>query len=204
MNWDTVANEESLNKKVEALNANGVTAIVVESGEDAKAKVLELIPEGVEVMTMTSKTLEAIGVDTVINESGKYDAVMPKLYSMNRQTDGIAMQKLGSAPEYAIGSVHAVTEDGKVVVASGTGSQLPAYAYGSAHVVWVVGAQKIVKNLDDAMTRIYEYVLPLESERANKAYNITTGSYVSKVLIFNKEITPSRITMILVKEKLGF
>ena len=204
MNWDTVANEESLNKTVEALNANGVTAIVVESGEDAKAKVLELIPEGVEVMTMTSKTLEAIGVDTVINESGKYDAVMPKLYSMNRQTDGIAMQKLGSAPEYAIGSVHAVTEDGKVVVASGTGSQLPAYAYGSAHVVWVVGAQKIVKNLDDAMTRIYEYVLPLESERANKAYNITTGSYVSKVLIFNKEITPSRITMILVKEKLGF
>jgi len=72
------------------------------------------------------------------------------------------------------------------------------------HVIWVVGTQKIVKNVDEGMKRIYEYVLPLESVRLNKAYNISTGSFVSKLLILNREIVPGRITIILVKEKLGF
>ena len=97
--------------------------------------------------------------------------------------------------------MHAVTEDGKVIIASATGSQLPAYAYGSSHVIWVVGSQKIVKDLDEGMKRVYEYVLPLENERAKKAYG---GSSINKLLIFNKEGTAGRITMIIVKEKLGF
>ncbi len=99
--------------------------------------------------------------------------------------------------------MHAVTEDGKVLIASNSGSQLPAYAYGSGHVIWVVGAQKIVKNLDEGIKRIYEHSLPLESERARKAYGVP-GSAVNKLLIINKEIIPGRITMILTKEKLGF
>jgi len=112
------------------------------------------------------------------------------------------MQKLGAAPEYAVGSVHAVTEDGKVIIASNTGSQLPAYAYGSAHVIWVVGTQKIVANLEQGLKRIYEYVLPLESERLKKVYGVESN--VSKLLIINKEIAPNRLTLILVKQKLGF
>ena len=121
---------------------------------------------------------------------------------MDQKIQGAEMKKLGAAPEWAIGSVHAVTEDGKVVVASATGSQLPAYAYGSLHVLWIVGAQKIVKDMNEATKRVYEYVLPLESERAMKAYGM--GSNVNKELIFNKEVTPGRITMIIVKEKIGF
>ena len=95
-----------------------------------------------------------------------------------------------------------VTEDGKVLIASNSGSQLPGYAYGSSHVIWVVGTQKIVNNIDDGMKRIDQYVLPLESERAHKAYGVP-GSFVSKLLIFNRE-NPGRITMILVKQPLGF
>ena len=116
------------------------------------------------------------------------------------------MQKIGAAPEWTLGSVHAVTEDGKVVIASNTGSQLAAYAYGAPHVIWVVGTQKLVSNLDDAMKRIYDYVLPLETIRFRKAYNQpeTAHSNVSKLLIINKEVNPKRITIIFVKEKLGF
>jgi hypothetical protein len=153
---------------------------------------------------MSSVTIDTLGLSKEINETGKYNSVKAKLMKMDRKTQGLEMQKIGAAPEYALGSVHAVTEDGKLLIASNTGSQLPAYAFGASHVIWIVGTQKIVKDEDDGKKRIYEYVLPLESERINKVFNITVGSFVSKLLIINREIRPDRLTVILVKEKLGF
>ncbi|MBI3420960.1 MAG: lactate utilization protein [Candidatus Sungbacteria bacterium] len=204
--WSKLADEAAIATTIEALAKNGITATVAEDGAAAKAKVLEIIPKGAQVMTMTSMTLSAIGVVDEFNDSGNYDSVRAQFAKMDQEKseDALEMRRLGVAPEWTVGSAHAVTQDGSVVIASNTGSQLPAYAYGAGHVVWVVGAQKIVKNFDEAMKRIYEYVLPLESERANKAYNITTGSNVSKLLVVNKEVQPGRISIILVKEKLGF
>ena len=204
MKWNILATEKSLKKTIAALKEANIESIIVENGVDAKKKVLELLPKNAEVMTMSSLTLDAIGVSEAVNGSKDYHSVKNKLNKLNRETEGREMHKIGSAPDWTIGSVHAVTEDGKVVIASNTGSQLPAYAYGAAHVIWVVGTQKIVSNLDDAMTRIYDYILPLESVRLNKQYNMTTGSFVSKLLIVNKEFFPQRITIIFVKEKLGF
>lgn len=200
--WDQLANKESIDNAIEALKANGIDTYFVESGQEAKKKVLELLPEGAEVMNMTSVTLDTIGVSKEILESGRYNSVHKKLMSMDWNTQGLEMQKLGAAPEWVVGSVHAVTQDGHVLIASNSGSQLPAYVNGSAHVIWVVGAQKIVKNTDEGIKRIYEHCLPLEDERAQKAYGVHSG--VSKLLIINKEKTPGRITLILVNEKLGF
>lgn len=200
--WSTLSSKERVDKTIKALKNNGIDAIFVNTAQEAKEKVLSLIPQGAEVMNMSSETLQAIGVANEIQESGKYNSVRKTLMGMDRVTQSREMQKLGSAPEYSIGSVHAVTEEGQVVIASMSGSQLPGYVYGSVHVVWVVGTQKIVKNLDDAMKRIYEYVLPLESKRINKAYGIP-GSSVDKVLTFFKE-NPGRITLIFVNEALGF
>lgn len=202
MTWDKLAGEENISNAINALKTNGVEAMVVENGVEAKKKVLEMIPKGAEVMNISSVTLETIGLDKEINESGNYDAVTPKLFKMDRKTQGTQMQKLGAAPVWAVGSVHAVTEDGKILVASNTGSQLGAYAYASAHVIWVVGTQKIVKNFDEGVKRVYEYVLPLEDQHMKKLYGV--GSNVSKLLTINKEIKPGRLTMIFVKEKLGF
>ncbi len=122
---------------------------------------------------------------------------------MDKSKQGKEMQMLGAAPEYAVGSVHAVTEDGKVLIASATGSQLPAYVYGSKKVIWVVGTQKIVKNTDDGIKRIYEHTLPLESERAKKAYGVS-GSFVAKLLLINKEFEKDRIHLIFVNESIGY
>jgi hypothetical protein len=113
------------------------------------------------------------------------------------------MRQTGAAPDWAIGSVHAVTEEGQIVVASATGSQMPAYLYGAGHVVWVVGIQKIVPDLNAAIQRVYDHVLPLESDRARKAYGVP-GSAVNKLLVINKEVQPSRATLIFVNEVLGF
>jgi L-lactate utilization protein LutC len=200
--WNTLASDEVIEKTVTALNQNGINALVVENGEEARKKVLELIPQKAEVMTMTSVTLDTVGVTSEIDESGKYVSLKKKLYSMNRETQSREMQVLGAAPEWSVGSVHAVTEDGHILTASRTGSQMPAYVYGSDHVIWVVGAQKIVKNVDEGMQRIFEHSLLLEKERAKKAYGI--DSEVGKILILYKEIKPKRITLIFVKEVLGF
>ena len=176
---------------------------MVQTKEDAKRKVLELLPDGAEVFTMASVTLEQTGIAGEIQESGRYKSVRNELNKMDRKTQGREMQKLGAAPDWTIGSVHAVTEDGHVLVASNTGSQIPAYAFASGHVIWVIGVQKIVKDLDMGMRRIYEHTLPLESERAKKAYGVP-GSAVNKLLIVNKEVTLGRITLIAVNEVLGY
>ena len=202
--WNQLPTQEAIDTAVVALQEHGFNPVVVANAEEAKAKVQELLPKNAEVMTMTSETLRTTGIEEMVNTSGDYDAIKPKLMQMDRNTQGREMQKLGAAPDIAIGSVHAVTEDGHVLIASRTGSQLPAYTYGAGKVIWVVGTQKIVKNLEDANKRLFEYILPLESERANKAYNMTGGSKVDKLLTYYQDEVPGRITIILVNESLGF
>jgi hypothetical protein len=201
--WSLLASEESIKKVSDTLKSENVEVFVLENGLEAKKKVLELVPIGTEVMTMSSQTLEAIGINKEINESGSYDSVKAKLMKMDRITQGREMQKLGAAPDWAIGSIHAVSEDGHVFVASNTGSQFGAYAYSASHVIWVVGSQKIVKDWEEGVKRVYEYSLPHESER-QKGLGNAKGSNIGKLLIFNNEIRQGRVTMIIVKEELGF
>ena len=199
-----MASDEIIDQTKAALEKNGYTVIIAENAAAAKVKALELVPKGAEVFALSSVTLQDTGITKEIDESGNYNSVRVELNKMDRNTRAREMQKLGAAPEYALGSVHALTEDGKVLIASNTGSQLPADAYGAAHVIWAVGAQKIVPDEAEAKKRIYEYVLPLESARFNKQYDITTGSFVSSILTFYRSFSPNRITIILVKEVLGF
>lgn len=203
MDFTKIPSKDIIDKTISALKANGINTYAAINREDAKSKLLALLPKGVEVMLMTSVTLQELGIKDEIENSDKYFLVKKKLEKMDRKTQNSEMQKLGATPEYVLGSVHAVTQDGKVMIASNTGSQLPAYAYGSSHVIWVVGMQKIVKDLDEGFKRLYEYSLPLESERAKKAYGVP-GSFISKILILNREINLNRINIILVPEVVGF
>lgn len=200
--WTTIPDDTVIAATIAALKAHGIDASVVSTKDEAKKKIFELIGPGSEVFTVTSMTLEALGVLPEINESGKYNSVRKRLLSMNRETEGDAMRRLGAAPDWAVGSVHAVTEDGTVMIASNTGSQLAAYSQGAGNVIWIVGAQKIVKNTDEGVKRIYEHSLPLEDARMQKARGV--GSFVSKILLIHKEVKPRRITLIFVKEVLGF
>ena len=197
-----LASDEQIERTVKALEANGIHAIVAKNGEEAKRIFFELVPEGAEVFLGASVTLETLGIKDIIDKTGKYDAVRPKMFAMNRETQGREIRKLGGAPDYTAGSVHAVTEEGQIMIVSNTGSQLGPYALGAGKVIWVVGAQKLVKDLNEGFKRIYEYDLPLETEHMRQLYNMGTG--VNKVLIVNREIRPNRITMIIVKEEVGF
>ncbi len=202
MKWDKLADDKSIEKAAKALQEHGMKVYITENRQEAFKKALELIPEGAEVLDATSTTLDQIGLSKEIQESGRYQSVRKKIMSVDQKEIRQAMRRMSAAVDYAIGSVHAVTEDGKLVIASNSGSQLAPYAYGAAKLIWVIGTQKIVKNLDDAFKRIYEHSYPLEDERARKAYGMPSG--VNKILVVQKEIAPERITVIFVKEKLGF
>ena len=195
------ASEEQIARAVQALTANNIRAIVVDDRAAALRALLEVLPEGAEVFTASSQTLEAMGALKAINESGRFDAIRPKLLKLDRQTQGREMRKLAGSPDYVVGSVHAITEQGQVLVASGGGSQLASYVYGAGKVVWVAGTQKIVADLNEGFRRIDEHSLPLEDARMRQTRGV--GSLVGKVLIFNRE-PAGRTTLILVREALGY
>ena len=195
-----------LEKVVENLHKRGFEALVAKDGEAALAKLKDMVPIGSEVFTMASMTLESTGIAKEFNESGRYESVRAKLGSMTQATQGREMRKLGASPDVALGSVHALTDDGIAVIASLTGSQLPAYASGAGKVIFVVGSQKIVKDMDEAMERLQSYVVPLESARARKAYGLpeTFNSQANKILLLQGEVQPGRVTFVLLEEAQGF
>lgn len=197
-----LATDEQIERTAKALEANGIHVLIAENGEEAKRLFFELVPEGSEVFLGSSVTLETLGIKDEIDKSGHFDALRPKMFAMDRATQSREIRKLSGAPDFTAGSVHAVTEDGHVLIASNTGSQLGPYASGAGKVIWVVGAQKIVKDLNEGLRRIEEYCYPLEEVHMQQLYKMSTG--INKVLIVNREIRPKRITMIIVKEELGF
>lgn len=200
--FNVKADVSIVNKTITALKNNGIDAILV-SRENAKQTVLDMITKGSDVMTMTSVTLDELGISEFVNTSAEYVGLKPKLYSLDKATQAKEMKIIGAVHDYALGSVHAVTEDGQLVIASLTGSQIPAYAYTAENVIWVVGTQKITKDLTEAMERINTYTLGLESERAHKAYGVP-GSAVAKTLIFSKEIIPGRVKVVFVDDVIGY
>jgi L-lactate utilization protein LutC len=202
MRFAELPTDDVIARTAQALTANGFNVIVVENGEQARQKVHKLLTPGAEVFDATSRTLDAIGLTKELHAGDiPYNAIKPQIYKMNRQTQMREIRKLGAAPDYVIGSVHAVTEQGTLLIASASGSQLGPYASGAGNVIFVVGAQKIVPNLETGLRRIYEYSYPLEDARARQAYGF--GSRVAKILMFNSD-SPGRVSVILVKENLGF
>lgn len=200
--YANLASDAQIERTVKALEANGMTAIVVETGADARRKVAELLPAGAEAFISSSTTLNTLGVTDDVDKSGRYDSVRAKLAMLDYKTQGREMVKLGATPEYVLGSIHALTETGVAIIASATGSQLGPYSAGAAKVIWVVGSQKIVPTVEEGMKRIEEYTLALENVRALKAYGM--NSVIAKLLIVNREVTPGRVTVVIVKENLGF
>ena len=165
----------------------------------ARARITELLPRDAAVFTAASETLRLGGIDDDINASGRYAAVKPRIRALDRTTQAADIRRLTATPDVVVGSVSALTEDGALVAVSASGSQLPAYAGGAARMIWVIGVQKIVADLDAAFRRIESYALPLEDARARTIYG--RSSAINKVLIVNAEPVPGRATVLLVSRK---
>jgi len=200
--WGTMADDVRVRRTIDALEANGINVLRASDAAEAKRIVLDLIPDASQVHQGASQTLDVVGITDEIERSGRYEPLRPRIWSMDRMTEGDEIRRLGAAPDVMLGSVHAVTETGSLVAASMSGSQLGPYVSGAGRVILVVGTQKIVSDLEEGLRRIDEYAYPLEDARAQEAYGIRSA--VNKVLVINREITPGRITVVLVDEVLGF
>ncbi len=201
LEFERPADRAHLERTAAALAGRGFKAQVADSAEHARRLVLEAIPEGAEVHLALSETMRELGVASEIDESGRYDSVRSRLNALDRETQSREMRKLGAAPDYIVGSAHAVTDEGEIIVGSGSGSQLGAYAYAGGNVILVIGHQKLVRDVDEGLRRVREYSLPREYARMQAAG--FPGSLLAKTLIIHHE--PSdRISVILVPKTLGF
>ena len=199
--FTTLPAEPVIAAAVTALEEHGFSVEVVDDLDAARQSVLGRIPPGSSVMTNTSVTLAETGIADAINDGGPYESARNAMFALDFATQAQEMKAIGGQPDYALGSVHAVTHDGTLVIASASGSQLASYAWGAANVIFVVGAQKLVPDLAAAHERVYQHSLVLEDARAIAAYG--QHSSVGKILEIHQEL-PGRIHIVLVRQVVGF
>jgi hypothetical protein len=200
--FTALPDEKTLAATVVALEEHGFSVEVVDDLDAAREAVLARIPEGSSVMTNTSVTLAETGIADAINGGGgRWESARNTMFALDFATQAQEMKAIGGQPDYALGSVHAVTWDGTLVIASASGSQLASYAWGAANVIFAVGAQKLVPTLEAAHQRIYQHSLKLEDARAQAAYG--QHSQVGKILEIHQEL-PGRIHIVLIRQVVGF
>lgn len=205
MDYTKLASPESVQRTIQALTERRFTPVLLETGRDALAYIQSQIPDGASVMNGSSVTLEEIGFVEYLKSgthtwNNLHEAVLKEEDKKKRDD----LRKHAVVSDYYLGSVHALSETGEMVIASNTGSQLPHLVYTSPNLMLVVGIQKIVPDLAAAVKRLEEHVIPLEDEHMKKLYG--SGTQHNKTLILHGESTMMKrsATVILVKEKLGF
>jgi len=194
------ASEATLEALAERLRARNFEVVILDDGAAAKAEVLARVPEGSQVHTGKSKTLEDIGIFEEFMENEKYDFIRRRTLKMDRKTQLDEMRKAGAAPDIMVNSAHAVTEAGQIVMTSATGSQIGPIAYGAGKLILVIGSQKVVPDLNTALRRIEDYVIPYEEDRLNVAHGVAK---MNRTLILEGDHTPGRTTIILVRTPIG-
>ena len=194
------ASRHRLERAAAALNANNIHTEILPHAAAVRAAVMDLLPEGSEVHVALSETMRELGITEAV-ESGNYRAIRPQLLKLDRETQRRQMAKLASAPDHMLGSVHAVTEDGQLVIGSGSGSQLGPYANGAGTVILVAGAHKVVGDLEEGLRCLREYSFPLEDRRMKSIGR--AGSILAKILIINWD-APGRTHLFLLEEPIGF
>ena len=199
--FTALPDDQTLAATVVALEEHGFSVEVVDDPDAAREAVLADIPDGSSVMTNTSVTLQETGIADAINNGGPYESLRNKLLALDYETQAQEMKAIAGQPDFALGSVHAVTRDGALLIASASGSQLAAYAWSATNVIFVVGAQKLVPTLDAARERIFQHSLRLEDARAYAAYG--QNSFVGKILEIHQEL-PGRIHVVLIRRSIGF
>lgn len=198
----SVADETAIQRTVASLKARNVEALVVENGDAAREKLLELVPDGAELYKGTSETLDTIGYSEYVRQTDRYRYLNGIIAAEADPAQQRELRRMASVAEYYVGSVHAVAETGEVVVASGSGSQLGAYAYGAKHVIWVVGTQKICPSFDNAIARVRGFALAMHDKWLED--HGRSASPLGKLLVYENEQIPDRVQMVLIKQNVGW
>ncbi len=204
-NFNELADNSAVLKTINSLKANGFLPVLVDTKEEAFEKIQDLIPSEATVMNGTSATLREIGyIDYLKEGTHKWNNLHEKVLAELDPEKQSKLRKTSVISDFYLGSAHAVTQNGEILIASNTGSQLPHLVFTSQNIIFVVGAQKIVSDLDEAFKRLEEHVIPLEDERMKGVYGVGTTHTKSLVLHKENPMMGRKIYIIIVNEKLGF
>ena len=196
-----VPDDATLERVAENLRERNFDVVIVDTAEEARDEVLARLPEGAEVHSAKSRTLEEIGVFGELMSSDRWNMLRRTANTMDRQTQGREIRKMLSAPDYELGSVQAITQAGQMVVGTATGSQMGPYSGAAGELILVVGSQKIVPDLDSALRRVKEHVEPYEDLRLREQAGV--GTLLARILIMERDFFPGRTQVILVREPVG-
>jgi len=203
MDWSTIPSDEVIASTIENLAARNIKATLVANKEEALEKLKSILPEGASVANGSSTTLHQIGyIDYLKENDSKYYNFQSKVLAETDPQKQSDLRRQAVTADYFVASTNAVSQNGEIISADRTGSRVGAFLFGAKNLILVVGVNKITKDLDSAMQRVREFVLPLENERAQKAYG--SPSKIGKWAIIEDEINPNRIQVIFIKEALGF
>jgi L-lactate utilization protein LutC len=205
MDYNTLASKETVDKAVSALASKNIETIVVNTGAEALEKIKKLIPPGASVMNGSSVTLEQIGfIEYLKSGDHGWNNLHAAIVAEKDPVLQSALRKQAVLSDFYLGSVHALTETGEMVIASNTGSQLPHIVFTSPNLIFVVSTKKIVPNLAEGMKRLEEYVVPLVNKQTLEKFGVPTS--LNKIVIFKNENPrlDRHVHMILVESDLGY
>lgn len=163
INW---VNEQKINRTIEALKFNNMNGYLVNTKEELISKIKELVPDESTVSCGGSMSLFEYGVIDHLR-SGRYKFLDKYEEGISKERATQIYKESFFADAY-FASSNAVTEDGKLYNVDGNGNRVAAMLYGPEKVILLVGANKIVKNIDEAVNRNREIAAPANARRLNK------------------------------------
>ena len=201
-------------KLIENLKKRNMEGIYCESSGQAVAEIINMIPHG---------SLVGLGGSESIIESGLVEELRKlDIRLLDRYRQGISeeevdkMRREGLLSDVYITSSNAVTLDGKLVNIDGTGNRVAAMIYGPSKVIFLVGINKVVRTVDDALTRIKNHTAPLNSVRVgietpcyhlgycNDPHCHPPHRICSQIVIIEANGIPGRIKVVLAGQELGY
>ena len=195
-------------KVIEGLRSRNMEAEYAETKEEALEKALALIPEGSSISMGGSMSVHAIGLSDAL-KNGNYDFIDRDAYEDKRQAMLLAYDA-----DFFLSSCNAMTEDGVLINIDGNANRVSAIAQGPKHVLFIVGMNKVCKDVDHAMKRARNVASPINAQRFGLKTPCTqTGSCMNckssdticcQFLITRYSRHAGRIHVILVNEDLGY
>jgi L-lactate utilization protein LutB len=201
--WNGIPSSEIVEKTAREIEKRGIHVIISPDGEDALEQLKKIIPAGAEVMNGSSTTLIEIGYEEFISGGmSGWNFVHHRITAENDDVKRAELRRKSVTAEYFISGANAIARSGEIVACDAGGSRVGAWPFAAGHLILVVGINKIVPTLEDALQRVWQYAYRLENVRAQKAYGIPSA--IGKCVILAQEKSKGRVTLILVKESLGY
>lgn len=204
--------EKRVKRTIENLEKNNMNGYFVQDEKELIEKIKELAPEGATVAVGGSMTLFETNVIEHLR-SGRYIFLDRYEEGLSQGEINEVFRKSFSADVY-LSSSNAITEDGELYNVDGNGNRVAAMLYGPDKVIVVAGINKIVKDVEEAISRSREIAAPANTKRLNKSTPCTKVGYCMDCsssdriccdyVLMRRQIKPGRIHVIFVNKELGY